>query len=117
MIDEFSQMKLPLTWAEGQTSNLEPRDNIRITDVAPIVRLVGDHAELSMTKWSWPGPGNKPVFNFRSDGRDFTSSIQLLDLPTGFGDVQNIIAGRYQQSAVGARPEGSLWRGSARPAG
>lgn len=94
MVEEFSQLKLPLRWAEGPTSNLEPRDNVRITEVAPIVRRVGDHAELSMVKWSWAGPGGKPVFNFRSDVqtqpgeparlRDFSSSDRVLIPADGF---------------------------------
>ena len=28
-------------------------------------------AELVVRRWSWPGPGGKPVYNFRSDGREF----------------------------------------------
>lgn len=28
--------------------------------------------------WSWPGPTNRPVYNFRSDGREFTSNRCLI---------------------------------------
>ena len=28
-------------------------------------------AELVVRRWSWPGPGGKPVYNYRSDGREF----------------------------------------------
>ncbi len=54
--------------------NFEPRDDIRITDRAPILRAATDRPgamELVQRRWSWPGPGGKPVFNFRADGRDF----------------------------------------------
>jgi putative SOS response-associated peptidase YedK len=54
--------------------NFEPREDIRITDRAPILRAASDRAgavELVQRRWSWPGPGGKPVYNFRSEGRDF----------------------------------------------
>lgn len=53
--------------------NFEPREDIRITDRAPIVRAASGPAgavELVQRRWSWPGPGGKPVYNFRSEGRD-----------------------------------------------
>ena len=34
--------------------------------------------------WAWKGPGGKPVFNFKSEGRDFSKSDRLLILATGF---------------------------------
>ena len=54
--------------------NFEPRADIRITDRAPILRAASDRqgaVELVQRRWSWPGPGGKPVYNFRADGRDF----------------------------------------------
>jgi putative SOS response-associated peptidase YedK len=67
---EFNQLRIPLRFPDGMP-NLEPRDDIRITDRAPIIRWNGDAAELVQRRWSWPGPGGKPVYNFRSDGRSF----------------------------------------------
>jgi putative SOS response-associated peptidase YedK len=64
-----------LVYPEGRP-NLEPRDDIRITDRAPILRAAaagGNAAELVQRRWSWPGPGGKPVYNFRSEGREFGS--------------------------------------------
>ena len=29
-------------------------------------------------RWSWPGPTGKPVYNFQSDGREFTSGRCLI---------------------------------------
>ena len=74
---DFSQLKIPLRFPEGMP-NLEPRDDIRITDRAPIVRWGGEWAELVQRRWSWPGPGGKPVYNFRSEGRSFSSGRCLI---------------------------------------
>jgi putative SOS response-associated peptidase YedK len=38
LIDEFSQTRLPLVFRDGAVPNLEPREHIRPTDIAPIVR-------------------------------------------------------------------------------
>ena len=59
------------TFPEG-IPNFEPRD-VRITDRAPVVRFNRDRgtAELVERRWSWPAPNGKPVFNMRSDGREF----------------------------------------------
>jgi putative SOS response-associated peptidase YedK len=64
--------------------NFEPRADIRITDRAPIIRLNQAGApELVQRRWSWPGPGGKPVYNFRSEGRRFASGRCLI-LADGF---------------------------------
>lgn len=50
---------------------MAPLDSIRITDLSVIIRAAGGTpgaAELVTRRWSWPGPGGKPVYNFRSDG-------------------------------------------------
>jgi len=74
--DEFSQLK-PLRWADGAHSNLREGD-ITIGDTAPVIRLHPDRAELSAVRWAWTGAHGKPVFNFRSEGRDFTRSDRAL---------------------------------------
>ena len=68
--EDFSQLKVPLEFPEG-LPNLAPLDSIRITDPAAIVRWQNDGAELVQQQWSWKGPGGKPVYNYRSDGREF----------------------------------------------
>jgi len=67
----FENIQIPLDFPEG-IPNFEPR-NVRITERAPIVRFNRDRetAELVERRWSWPAPGGKPVFNMRSDGREF----------------------------------------------
>ena len=66
--------------------NFEPREDIRITDRAPILRAAsgGQGAvELVQRRWSWPGPGGKPVYNFRTEGRDLPRGRCLI-LADGF---------------------------------
>ena len=79
----FEAAQIPLTFPEG-IPNFEPR-NVRITDRAPIVRFNRDscNAELVERRWSWPAPGGKPVFNMRSDGREFGRD-RCLVLADGF---------------------------------
>ena len=75
----FAAMQMPLRFPEG-APNLQPRD-ICITDPAPIVRETPgdpDSFELVVRRWSWPGPGGKPVYNFRSDGREFPGGRALI---------------------------------------
>ena len=74
---DFSELRIPLVFPEG-APNLEPRDDIRITDRAPILRWNGEAAELVQRRWSWPGTGGKPVYNFRSEGREFGSGRCLI---------------------------------------
>jgi putative SOS response-associated peptidase YedK len=73
----LEQLDIPLGFPGG-LPNLEPRPEIRITDPAPILRWSGDQAELVQRRWSWPGPGGKPVYNFRSDGREFGAGRCLI---------------------------------------
>lgn len=80
---DFSDLRIPLLFPEG-IPNLEPRDDIRITDRGPILRWRAAEtpsqsgAELVQRRWSWPGAGGKPVYNFRSDGREFGSGRCLI---------------------------------------
>lgn len=76
---EASETRIPLRFPEGRP-NLASTD-ICITDMATIIRASCEEpgtAELVQRRWSWPGPGGKPVFNYRSDGREFTSGRCLI---------------------------------------
>jgi putative SOS response-associated peptidase YedK len=79
----FADAGIPLDFPEG-IPNFEPRD-IRITDRAPVVRFSADRgvAELVERRWSWPGPTGKPLFNMRSDGRNFPRD-RCLAIADGF---------------------------------
>lgn len=76
---DFENLRVRIRFPEG-IPNLQPRDDIRITDTAPIVRAaVGpNEAELVQRRWSWPGPGGKPVYNFRSENREFATGRCLI---------------------------------------
>jgi putative SOS response-associated peptidase YedK len=80
----FGDLQMPLSFPEG-LPNLQPGD-ICITDSAPIVRSApGDSSrfELVVRRWSWPGANGKPVYNFRSEGREFPAGRCLI-LADGF---------------------------------
>lgn len=73
----FRDLQMPLRFPEG-VPNLEPRE-IAITDPGPIVRAgEGGGLDLVVRRWSWPGQSGKPVYNFRSDGREFSSGRCLI---------------------------------------
>jgi putative SOS response-associated peptidase YedK len=78
----FADLQMRLTFPEG-IPNFQPRD-VRITERAPIVRFnPAGEAELVERRWSWPGPRGKPVFNMRSDGREFRQDRCII-LASGF---------------------------------
>jgi putative SOS response-associated peptidase YedK len=56
LIDEFSEVGIPLVFRDGAVPNLEPRDHIRPTDPAPIIRPLDPvdprrGVELSEARW------------------------------------------------------------------
>lgn len=85
--NQFGKVEVlpPFEWEDGRLPNdLDGKDSVRISDTAPIVRLKGDRLVGSMTPWAWRGPGGKPVFNFKSEGRDFSHNDRVLIPATGF---------------------------------
>ena len=56
---------------------LPQADDIRIGDMAPVMRAAGDAAALSPLRFGWPG-ARGPVFNFRSEGRKFRPQTRCL---------------------------------------
>jgi putative SOS response-associated peptidase YedK len=77
--DQFTQMRIPLRFPEG-VPNLGAV-TIRIGDTGTIIRSSAAEAgaaELVQRRWSWPGPSGKPVFNYRSEGREFTRGRCLI---------------------------------------
>ena len=83
---EFSQLKLPpFSWRDGLMPNdLDGKTSVRIGDTAPIVRLEEGGLVGEMTTWAWKGGHGKPVFNFVSEGRDFSRSDRVLVFADGF---------------------------------
>ena len=80
MRDDWSQLRIPLRFPEG-LPNFPPTDGFRITDTTILFRAARDLApadpfavEGVMRRWSWPGPGGRPVYNYRSDTREFRNA-------------------------------------------
>lgn len=84
ILEDFDDLEINIETPEG-IPNVEPRADVRISDVAPIVRSAGARmaGELVSRRWSWPGDNGRPVYNFSSDGRAFTSGRCLI-LADGF---------------------------------
>ena len=76
--EAFSETGFPLRFDGGAIPNLEPRDDIRIGDTAPIVTRAEGGPQLRQMTWAWKSPQGRPVFNFRSDGRSFAGSDRCL---------------------------------------
>jgi putative SOS response-associated peptidase YedK len=74
---DFAQLGLDLGW-EGGAPNLEPREIIRPTDVAPVIAADGEGVMLRQLSWGFPRPKGGPVINFRSDGRKFPQGRCLI---------------------------------------
>lgn len=85
IMEDFDDLKIKIHTPEGKP-NVEARADIKISDIAPIVKGVEGKrsvGELVNRRWSWPGQGGRPVYNFRSEGREFTSGRCLI-LADGF---------------------------------
>jgi putative SOS response-associated peptidase YedK len=77
--EDFAGLEINIDMPEG-APNIAAREDIRITDMAPIVKSSDGAAAGSLInrRWSWPGPRGKPIYNFRSDGRDFITNRCLI---------------------------------------
>lgn len=83
--EDFDGLKIKIGLPEGMP-NVPAREDIKMTDVAPIVKGIEGArgaGELVNRRWSWPGHNDKPVYNFRSEGRAFTEQRCLI-LTDGF---------------------------------
>ena len=78
--DDFSEVRISLRFPEG-LPNLAPLESIRITDPNAIIRAAPDapgEAELVTRRWSWPGQGGRPVYNYRADDRQLDKGRCLV---------------------------------------
>src|SRR3546814_12063640 len=82
--EDFENLEINFDMPEG-VPNVETREDIQITDIAPIVRSSEGSklGELVTRRCSWPGPTGKPSYHFHSARRD-SSSHRLLVLCEGF---------------------------------
>ena len=87
--NDFSDLKIKIDFPDG-APNIEAREDIKITDVAPVVRRgsAPGTVQLVQRRWSWPSPSGKPVYNFRSEGRSFGDNRCLI-LADGFYEFTN----------------------------
>ena len=74
---DWGQTGIPLVFPEG-LPNMAPLNGFRITESTVIIRAADEGAELVTRRWSWPGAGGKPVYNYRSDGRDLRQGRCLI---------------------------------------
>ena len=75
----------PFEWQDHQIPNdLEGKASVRIGDRSLIVRLQNEKLVGEMATWAWKSPSGKPVFNFVSEGRDFSKSDRVLVFADGF---------------------------------
>jgi putative SOS response-associated peptidase YedK len=80
IVEAFADLKINIRFSEG-LPNVQAREDIKITDVAPIIRTVDGmrgEGDLVQRRWSWPGQNKRPVYNFRSEGREFASNRCLI---------------------------------------
>lgn len=97
--DEIRQLGLALEFPAGRP-NLPPE--YAIGDSPPVVLRpragVGEGLSLAPMTWAWKGPGGKPVFNFRSDGRTFGSSERCLIPAAGFFEFTDAEPGHKRKT-------------------
>lgn len=77
---------LELTSASADEAALLPADDIRIGDSGPVLRAKGNGVELVVMRFGFPPPRPKagPIFNFKSDGRNFAESRRCVIVLSGF---------------------------------
>ena len=79
IMEDFDDLQIKIRMPEG-APNVPAREDMRITDMAPIVKAAdGDVVgELVNRRWSWPGQAGRPVYNVRSEGRDLAAQRCLI---------------------------------------
>jgi len=75
----LAEARLGTTNSAGPT-DLPPADDVRVNDVSPVIVSSGNAVELTPMRWGFTPQriGAAPVFNFRSEGRDFTQSKRCV---------------------------------------
>jgi hypothetical protein len=76
-VEEFSHLRLPV-FVQGNGPELTPRDDIRIRDTAPDILRTTDGVELMERIWAPRAANKKPIFNFRSEKRNFGESTRCF---------------------------------------
>lgn len=108
----FNQIAIPLRFPQGRP-NFEPRDQVTIGDTASVI--VADDAGAAMIPlpFAWKGPGGRPVFNFRSDGRSFAGATRCVVPVSGFYEFTDPQPGQKRKTRWLFTPTRSEWIGLA----
>ncbi len=105
----FGEMGLPLRFEGGAVPNLEPRDDIRIGNTAPIATRSDPGPLLRQVKWAWTAPNGRPVFNYRSDGRRFAGADRCLIPADAFYEFTDPEPGQRRKTKWRFTVEGEPW--------
>jgi len=78
-VEALRQARMPIR-APIAPPNLEPRDDIWPTEIAPVFRRFEDGVEMARLRWGFapPNPKSRVVINFKSEGRSFATSKRCL---------------------------------------
>jgi putative SOS response-associated peptidase YedK len=78
--------------AEHQgAADLPNADDIRIGDLGPVMRASGDAVQLAQMRFGLPPKGKGgPVFNFRSEGRNFAQTRRCIVLASAFFEFTGV---------------------------
>jgi len=106
--DAFSETGFPLRFDGGVIPNIEPNDDIKIGDTAPIVTW-DEGPLLTSMRWSWRSPQGRPVFNFRSDGREFGNTTRCLIPASAFYEFTDAEPGQKRKTKWSFSMTGEAW--------
>ena len=104
------------TTSSASAADLVAADDVRVGDTAPIVIAAGNSVELAAMRWGFTPQraGGPPVFNFRSEGRDFTKSKRCLIPASAFfeftGKTSPKAKWRFELAGCPVFGVAGLWR-------
>lgn len=97
VIEEFNRRGDPKIFTGGMP-NFGPTASIRIGDRPPVIIRTSEGLVAQLTPWAWKGPGGRPVFNFRSDGRTFGGSTRCVVPADGFYEFTDAEPGQKRKT-------------------
>jgi putative SOS response-associated peptidase YedK len=74
----------PFRWRVPVPNDIAPQPHIKISEKGFVATLDDKGLIGTMMKWAWETPTGKPVFNFVSEGRNFSKTERALILATSF---------------------------------